>query len=120
MKERHEEPEVMEERLSSGASGAAGKEEGTIQFEMKCQKCSVFGSVLSNVTNVSPDAQKEEDKDDKTSSSQTPDEEVNRQRRHNSIDDVILVLLVMLNLLVPPPQKKYRTRMRKGGLKMRS
>lgn len=89
VKEQQEEPEVLEETLSPGASGAADKE-GRIKSDVTINfhKCSVFGSVFSNFTNVSPDAQKEdkdEDNIDKTSSSKTADEEVNRQRRHKTI-----------------------------------
>lgn len=87
MKEQHEEPEVLEESPSSGASGAADKE-GRIKPEVtiNLHKCSVFGSVFSNISNVSPDAQKEDkDEDNKTSSSKTADEEVNGQRRHKTI-----------------------------------
>lgn len=89
MKEQHEEPEVLEESLSSGASGPADKE-GRIKSDITINfhKSSVFGSVFSNITNLSPDALKD-DKDehniDKTSSSKTADEEVNRQRRHKTI-----------------------------------
>lgn len=124
MKEQQEEPEVLEESLSSGASGAADKEgrmksDVTVNFH----KCSVFGSVFSNITNVSPDAQKEdkdEDNMDKTSS-KTVDEEVNRQRRHKTIQfterrPVVVIMYLILNLLGPP--SKYRTLMRTGGLKM--
>lgn len=119
MKEQQEEPEVLEESLSSGASGAADKEgrmksDVTVNFH----KCSVFGSVFSNITNVSPDAQKEdkdEDNMDKTSS-KTADEEVNGQRRHKTIQfterrPVVVIMWrnfvtgLMLNLLGPPPLK---------------
>lgn len=44
MKEQHEEPEVLEESPSSGASGAADKE-GRIKPDVtiNLHKCSVFG-----------------------------------------------------------------------------
>lgn len=87
VKEQHEQPEVLDEGLSSGTSGAADKE-GKSDVTRNLYNCSVFGSVFSNITDVSPDAQKEdkdEDNIDTTSSSKTADEEVNKQRRHKTI-----------------------------------
>lgn len=110
MKEQHEEPEVLEESLSSGASGAADKE-GRIKsvVTINFHNCSVF----SNITNVSPDAQKEDKDEDNidTTSSKTADEEVNGQRRHKTIQfterrPVVVIMWrnfvtgLMLNLLI--------------------
>lgn len=82
--EQHGEPEVMEESVISGGSGAADQEAtaGTVKSDvnMTSQKCSVLSSLhLQHVTNMSSDAQEEEDKDEKgvmTTLSKAADEEV--------------------------------------------
>lgn len=96
-KDQHEESEIMEESLSFGAPGVAGKEapEGRIQSRAtlntvpSMNECSVLNYSFSTVTKMSSDDQRKDDKDEESihkTSSKAADEEVpNLQHEHKTV-----------------------------------
>lgn len=97
MEKDQQESEIMEESLSFGASGVAGKEapEGRIKSEVtlntvpSMNECPVLIYSFSTVTKMSSDDQRKDDKDEesihKTSSTAADEEVPNLQHEHKTV-----------------------------------